>query len=32
MLEGQSQKEKEFLEKIKEKNLNRERLPRGPQK
>ena len=26
---GQSEKEKQFLEDIKEKNLNRQRLPRG---
>ena len=29
---GQSQKEKEFLKKIQNKNQNRTRLPRGPRK
>jgi len=29
VLEGQSEKEKRYLERIKEKNLKRERLPRG---
>ena len=29
---GQSDKEKEFLKEIQEKNLSRVRLPRGPQK
>lgn len=31
LVTGQSRKEKDFLEKLKLKNLNKERLPKGPQ-